>query len=710
MVQCNVTSVVLPQSLAPVRETYEVHLKSYQTKDLPIWTPDHIVPAAFDLSAPLELTVHAELTDYPAQNLTLHVSYIPSPSSPSNLQLVGSSAFDFSGENGTVQIRVSLAFVDEALKGIKTPWGIAGSLKWEIQTGADDARIAIGETPVELYALIPTLFKAFSSAGIPRTFLKLMVLPTLLHNVKTEADWINWTVNKCFRSSTQDGSIEELGDAMKPVHTYRYDIYYLQTYFSSALGADFQLDKWLSHHDSLEPWGVVNCYDQAGLVITTLSLGIPFERLRWQHIYAFGYLAAEGLPLIGWGKVNTTTGWKDDPTKKMRDQNDPGRKAFSNHSFASVEIDGEDKAVDACAGPVTGNLTLPDYVKTAIDHTTTLDTNPHNGHRPGTVDDLAKDKNDGRFGHPMHRDFPISKFAHDEWDTQRWAYKFWEMLWDNDKEVMRNIDALYRIKKLQPPEAGSAVDLNKLFGLLTQEVVEQFPAKSHGPVEVRSELTETKPLPGQTHISLGPGGAQAQWTYNGVRVIIRILPSPEIAKKVLLSRLYCSGNCHQIFKAPTDEEHKGCCHTVGVTDDSVEMWYYNNFVFEVFRMRDSPSDLKVKFVADKIHSYIQAGGPAISTTLDFKFEPPRVFEAPSSIAAHQEFDVKINVRGATFVTVDFEGDATLILKNKVFEGDDIYKYTFVAADTGSAKIVFTAFRKETCQTMVSKLEFQHIAS
>ncbi|KDR84519.1 hypothetical protein GALMADRAFT_206100 [Galerina marginata CBS 339.88] len=686
MVQGTISSVLLSNPLAPVRITYGPIPASYVTKNLPIWNSKAVTPATFAKNESLELILQATLSDCPQQELTLLAEFLPS----TGLNASSSAKFTFP-YNGTGEINVPIAFSFD----IGAPWGIHGALKWDVETQSGE-KVPFGETPVELYALTPMQFNAFLSSGIPQDFLKIMVLPTLRHGIKSEDDWIKWAVYKCFNSAPENGDINESGGENEPIHTFRYDTVDLASSFSSALGSDFALDTWLSHRIATNPWGLANCYDQAGLAIVALSLGIPFDRLRWQHLHRFGRLSTEGTNLFGWGKVNNTYGWNVVVSKKMLPQNDSERHGFSNHSFASVEIGGIDMAIDACAGPVAANYTLPEYVKNAIDHETILDNEPGNGHRPGTVEDLHKG-DESRFGLPMTSDFPISSKTH-SWKTDKWAGNFWASVAKDKKELKNTINDVSKLKNLPQTPDRKPVDLRSLLASLTVEASKEFPSQSEETPEM--VLTEGKPKPGETNVKVGPGGAVTQWTFKSVRVIFRILPSPEIAQQVYCARIMSSVDAGKVFKSPTEDQHKGCCHTVGTSGDTVELWYYENLLVEVLRVPTPQSDLTVEWVAKFINDFIQPGGDPKGVSPG-AFDKPEVIKKPATVNVHDEFEISIHANGAYIVAAQVNGGG-LLLKNRKKDGAT-WVFAFLAARASSNEIVFTSFHEETFQTKSENL-------
>ena len=122
---------------------------------------------------------------------------------------------------------------------------------------------------------------------------------------------------------------------------------------------------------------LVNCFDQ-GHAVKVLGnvIGISVEV---KIIRPFGYL--EGAYLVGQGFCNNPFYENNYYSHlKLCPRNDPARSPFSCHCFAMY--DGQ--VFDACVGPVTGNLSLQQYIDSNIDSQTIL-SNP----RAGTLTDVT---------------------------------------------------------------------------------------------------------------------------------------------------------------------------------------------------------------------------------------------------------------------------------------------------------------------------------
>ncbi|KAF8960300.1 hypothetical protein BDZ97DRAFT_1316807 [Flammula alnicola] len=104
-----------------------------------------------------------------------------------------------------------------------------------------------------------------------------------------------------------------------------------------------------------------------------------------------------------------------------------------------------------------------------------------------------------------------------------------------------------------------------------------------------------------------------------------------------------------VLKAPTKEQHKGCCHTVGISDDCIEMWYYNNLLIEVFRIRDPSSDLKVEWVSNYSIPTNLSAQEAIRARFLKVCLMRRVVGVHESIRIHDEFEITVKVAEGAYL-------------------------------------------------------------
>lgn len=120
---------------------------------------------------------------------------------------------------------------------------------------------------------------------------------------------------------------------------------------------------------------VVNCFDQAAAVQSLV--GAVGCNVQWVFMYPFGFINTTNL--VGVGQCNNPFYETNGTLPVIADRFSSKRTSFDNHAFIAAD---EDRILDACAGPHTGNdssaklscpaphfaiESLPEYIENAID-------------------------------------------------------------------------------------------------------------------------------------------------------------------------------------------------------------------------------------------------------------------------------------------------------------------------------------------------------
>ncbi|KAM0420140.1 hypothetical protein ACHAPD_003709 [Fusarium lateritium] len=256
----------------------------------------------------------------------------------------------------------------------QTPCCFNDTLRFKIwyRIGSCSTEFIAGTAKLEVYAIYPIQPQFFLKEGIPIDLLRLFVPnvstgPT--EKLQTEQDWISWVTNVCHGKQdpkTAPGQLRP--DSTK--HWLRYNVWDGQFSFIDESGGKFSLMGWLNTYkdhqsDSTKTLRLVNCFDQAAIVETALSLGLSYTRLHWEVVAPFGYINAD---LTGWGSTNSPFFEGDKQNIKFGNVADPMRTPFRSHVFITISatgkyVQGESMVVDACAGPVAGDLTYTQYLQ-----------------------------------------------------------------------------------------------------------------------------------------------------------------------------------------------------------------------------------------------------------------------------------------------------------------------------------------------------------
>ena len=203
------------------------------------------------------------------------------------------------------------------------------------------------------------------------TVLDVPTAPWVPNGMDVQNPWTDALELACTVAEGRSGKVQTLAAVTSHLfHNmgFRYDTKNGMPSFLHDDGA-FDLTGYvrkMSHRGNL-----VNCFDQGHAV--SIVGGIMGVSVAVKVIRPFGYL--EGSYLIGRGFCNNP--FYDNnyySSFKLCPRNDPARSPFSCHCF--VMYDGQ--VFDACVGPVTGNLTLQQYLDLNVDLKTTL-SNPQAG-------------------------------------------------------------------------------------------------------------------------------------------------------------------------------------------------------------------------------------------------------------------------------------------------------------------------------------------
>ncbi|KAK4447395.1 hypothetical protein QBC34DRAFT_427411 [Podospora aff. communis PSN243] len=250
-----------------------------------------------------------------------------------------------------------------------------GNISWSAKIVFEGETITVpdfAQTPIELYAISPKLPVMYKSPGAPLELLRLFVAPAYQDASVVSLDsWVAWVVKRCHASlADHDPDLDVSVPMAQRIHSFIYDVWSGGMNYASAYnGQTFSLDYWLADYKNPAAWNEVNCYDQAALVQLVTLLGVAVDRIGWVYKQPFGYIVPTDL--IGWGKTNNPY-YGNDGSKKLIDQDKVAADAqpFGNHAFIRyTNSAGTSVALDACAGPHTGDQTVEAYLTDSIDDT-----------------------------------------------------------------------------------------------------------------------------------------------------------------------------------------------------------------------------------------------------------------------------------------------------------------------------------------------------
>jgi hypothetical protein len=601
-----IRSISIEAPLVATRNTFEGIDSRFSDKNLEIWssmTPGECYPGVVSNSNDKTQVIRVKLTTdcaafFPPQPLILRGVLLPSKDKSSPFEDV-SFQFQPPGKPDSTEVEavVTVPIRRHGSGAVPVPWGIKGSIKWSLLYPVNPPVNAIfmeqlgHQTPIELYGITPNVPTPFKSTGIPRDLLRIHLLPVIDRNISTIESWVEWVTQRCFNSQT-DTSIpipnSDNDDGTGPIHRYRYDIFRLSTTFSYFNGATFDLDQWLRHRQEKGKFWTLNCYDQAAIVETSVSLGVPYDLLQWRFMRPFGYLPGAGVSLVGWGKVNTTTGFAFDPSRKMLGVDDDNREGFGNHAFLTMELPHKPSLVlDACAGPQVGKLDLDDYCKVAIDQTTKLTACERGGRADISSEGFIKA-------------FSLSQTHISNDPIDLWEHS-------KDKEVVEKLLKLSRTTA--ESKDATFVDLTVLFATLWYEASEKFgKSKPEGKPEfIMIDDMSTPNNGAKFGVEVVPYQATVTWTYDDLLVSIDILNSHQSAVTSFKNDLRpADGNLVSLIESPK-ENPKGQYNLVEKSDGS-QRWVRDNRVIQVTPiLSDPPKDRKtdIDWLAQKIDGLLK---------------------------------------------------------------------------------------------------------
>ncbi|CAK7203374.1 hypothetical protein SEUCBS139899_006107 [Sporothrix eucalyptigena] len=353
-----------PQDGAPGRLTTYVP----SNEAMPIWTKAlNTTPRAFAFPSTKGFSINVQVSIPAWIDRSVCTVHAQASSVPQGV-VVSPSASDFRGGDGTYYT-VDFSFDINRTSPAAQPWSLRQDIQFELLNGPGTEPIPIPESvSIEAYGIYETQPAFFTNEGIPRELLRLFVPPSLTTGITTEQQWIQWVTHVCHGKQDPAAAPGTLRKDSKQ-HWLRYQVWSGQPSFIGETGHNFKLDAWLAAYAGFQAnraWlTTVNCFDQAGIVETALSLGMSNKRLHWEIRRPFGYINAD---LVGWGPTNNPFFEADLSLLVLEDPLDDRRTPFRSHVFISisptdVEAD-EDTAVvvDACAGPIAGDRTISDYM------------------------------------------------------------------------------------------------------------------------------------------------------------------------------------------------------------------------------------------------------------------------------------------------------------------------------------------------------------
>ncbi|OIW27036.1 hypothetical protein CONLIGDRAFT_683974 [Coniochaeta ligniaria NRRL 30616] len=374
--------IQLRKGYAAVRTRQDKQNPQIKERQLTLWRHDHAgeAPACSPLQSSMELIVW--MGSFPAQLQGIASQWTFSGRVAGNPRIqIRCDPWDIPADQVSL-FQNSVAFTYGTVTfddGGDMPWGFKDDIIWSATFTYEGITASVpgfSRTHLELYAVSPKLPAYYLSGGVPLELLQLFVEPaskvSTLHNLD---DWVAWVVRRCHASRAdkivvgKEASPNEV-PVQDRIHYFVYDIWHgANNYTGGGYGRTFHLDSWLDDYNKKAAGNTVNCYDQAAIVQLVTLLGVPDGRIRWMFKEPFGYI--RDTDLVGWGKTNNPFYRNIDTDKeipapeKMLDRSNP----FKNHAFISYMKTGSDSwfALDACAGPVTGDKSVQQYLTDDID-------------------------------------------------------------------------------------------------------------------------------------------------------------------------------------------------------------------------------------------------------------------------------------------------------------------------------------------------------
>lgn len=199
----SITCLSISTPLTGVRNTGDKSDPNFESNDMVLWESGEkdATPATFDKDKELQLIAKvnfSEAADYAGKALSLEATFVPHKYYPDDLHVDGTSRFTLPENHDSIEMDVvfTLAHRSPVYENLETPWGLLGGGLTFTVTASPDMSQSMGTVPIELYGIIGKLFQQFSDEGIPKDLLLTWVMPTLMHGVKTEKEWIKWAVNR----------------------------------------------------------------------------------------------------------------------------------------------------------------------------------------------------------------------------------------------------------------------------------------------------------------------------------------------------------------------------------------------------------------------------------------------------------------------------------------------------------------------------------
>lgn len=369
--------MVAAQSYVPLRTVNETATPNFATQFISLWDP---VKGANPATANLG-------SEEVQATLTLHIDHDTLGHGTGEWTITGRVASNARISITCSQVTVHYDDIDDGTPhfpqvtfayagGSAMPWGIRESILWSATVVWNNSYTAtftdFASTPVELYAISANLPSLYRGSGVPLELLQLFVEPACKDaGLNSVDDWVAWVVQRCHASTADNDSMVPMADR---IHSFRYDVWHGASFYTAGdHSATFDLDKWLGDYKNSGAWNMVNCYDQAALVQLAVTLGVPYDRVSWMYKAPFGYIVETDL--IGWGLTNNPYYGNIQDNKYS---NDLGvMQPFKNHAFIAYKnsLTDELMALDACAGPHTGDQTIAAYLSSSIDNTNMITTN-----------------------------------------------------------------------------------------------------------------------------------------------------------------------------------------------------------------------------------------------------------------------------------------------------------------------------------------------
>jgi hypothetical protein len=238
--------------------------------------------------------------------------------------------------------------------GVILTFSLLSFLKLVTVMPSNQSALLPSSTRVELYSIAPRK-TFFAASSVKVVLLRLLVLPCN---------------SQSFLSSLASTLFNDLRLSYDTKHG-------APSFTISSLGASFKLEKFLA---SIVSHSTVNCYDMAALGQIGMSFMTANTDWTWCYERPFGYINA--TKLIGVPGDCNNPFFSSNGSPQVIDINDSERTGFSNHAFV---VASGDLIFDACSGPQAATLSLEDYLKKAIDHTTEL-----TAYATGTLTDAGR--------------------------------------------------------------------------------------------------------------------------------------------------------------------------------------------------------------------------------------------------------------------------------------------------------------------------------